>query len=120
MCLIVFASSDATEVDAKTASDDREPSQESLDIVDTLTQPILDDEGHEEGQDEVHEETDAFHEEVSPKNHLTPEPNRVASSGDELLTPTSEKKRTWSSLWVSEEVVEEAANQERTWDSLWK
>jgi len=130
---------------AKSEDDNREPSQESLEIVDTLMQQFpVDDEGHDEGHDkdhdevhddkshdeahdnghdedheEDHDETDDFQEEIGATNVSTSGPK---TSGEEssTLTPASQKKRTWSSLWVSEEVVEEVTTQERTWDSFWK
>jgi hypothetical protein len=137
---------------AKSEDDNREPSQESLEIVDTLMQQFpVDDEGHDESHDkdhdeghdkdhdevhddkshdeahdnghdedheEDHDETDDFQEEmIGATNVSTFEPK---TSGEETSTPASQKKRTWSSLWVSEEVVEEVTTQERTWDSFWK
>ena len=79
------------------------PSQESLDILDALT--------HDTSEEE---ENDQFHD-VTVGHDVT------ARHFD--ASPSSEKKRTWSSLWVSEDKSEEHppnVDNERTWDSLWK
>jgi hypothetical protein len=78
------------------------PSQESLDILDALTRDASEEE----------EKKDQFHD-VTVNHNVT--------SRHVDASPSSEKRRTWSSLWVSEEKSEEhPPNEERTWDSLWK
>ena len=89
------------------------PSQESLDIADTLTR--ADDDGADDDDDDG--DDDDVEEDVF---------NADKDLGTKQKEPKVKKKknRTWKSLWVSEDVSEDNSltdeNKERTWDSLWK
>ena len=99
-------------------SGNRKPSQESLDIADAIFKaveeeeakagPKPDDDGDDDNDDGDGDGGDEF-------------PSGEGLPGQS--NPKPKKNRTWSSLWVSEEVPEENSaedGKDRTWSSLWK